>query len=101
MIDLKTYINEGFIWTYDPYFTIERAIKKFNIKKEYIRFKQIDNYEHNKNHQKQNIQIVIFDDGNINLNELDKIFNTMGWYFSISQDHQRYYCPKFQHSTNN
>lgn len=123
MIDLKTYINEGLIWTYDPYFTIERTIKKFNLYNDEILLDDaIDNNTINypNNHQKQEDIIKIrkyaksfnikYNDENEKekslkiKNDLNSFFNTFGWYYSNEkiEDNKIFYIyhPKFQHQIN-
>lgn len=101
MKDLIEYIDEGLIWSYDPNYVVTKLKEKFKIKDDDVEIKHIDQENnHEKNNKEQDDIITLFNDGTLTLNELDKFFDVMGWYFRTSQNHYRSYCPKFQHKIN-
>lgn len=112
MLNLIEYIDEGLIWTYDPYRVIDTIIKEFQLKKSEIDFlNSIDeydriDYENNDQYQEEVIGIEYtkkFQDKQ-NKKNLDDCLDKLGWYLATKNPIKNknrnkiflVYYPKFQ-----
>lgn len=117
MISLNDYINEGLIYSYDPYRVIDLIKDKFNFIKYndinlHVSIDEYDKIDYLNNDKKQEDTISINVNSFINKqekednelkNEVDEYVNKLGWYFSHKYDKENVYIyyPKFQFEINN
>lgn len=110
----KYYINEGLIWSYDPYFVKRSIMTAFRLKENDIRIFGIfdfdkyfdDEINHEDLNDKEQDAYIICRCNKLFKKQLEAGFNTCGWFLhntKESKDNNKelyYFYPKYQNKVN-